>query len=106
MKRFILLDPIESYGHIMCCEYSPRPQDLTNLDARKPNWRGRHQYSWTPRTNKFRPTAFYIEDIIYLIFKTSYVSEEVNSTESSSLSVSVPCLMIRAFTGLSWPPPN
>jgi hypothetical protein len=35
------------------------------------------------RTNKFRITAFYFVNIIYLFIKTSYLNEEVKGTEPS-----------------------
>ncbi len=43
--------------------------------------KGKDQYNWPPCTNKFRSTAFYSENIIYLFYKTSYLNEEVNCTE-------------------------
>jgi hypothetical protein len=43
--------------------------------------KGKAQYSWPPCTNLFRPAPFYIENIIYIINKTSNLNEEVNRTE-------------------------
>jgi hypothetical protein len=48
--------------------------------------KGKAQYSWPPCTNQFRSTPFYIENIINLFYKTSYLNEEVNCTEPSPLS--------------------
>ncbi len=39
-----------------------------------------------------RSDPFYIENIIYLSFKTTYLKEEVNCTEPSP-SVSIPCFI-------------
>ncbi len=47
-----------------------------------------------PCTNSFRSAHFYIENIIYLCYKTSYLNEEVNCTEALP-SVSVPWRMLK-----------
>ena len=41
------------------------------------------QYGWPPCTNQFRSAPFYIENIIHLFYKTSYLNEEVIGTEPS-----------------------
>jgi hypothetical protein len=51
---------------------------------------GKAQYSRPPCTNQFRSAPFYIENIINLYYKTSYLNEGVNCTEPSPL-VSIPC---------------
>ncbi len=51
--------------------------------------KGKALYSWPPNTNLYRSAPFYIENIIYIFNKTSYLNEEVNCTEPSP-SVSVP----------------
>ncbi len=51
--------------------------------------KGKAQYGWPPRPDQLRSVAFYIENIIYLCYKTSYLNEEVKCTEPSP-SVSVP----------------
>jgi hypothetical protein len=51
--------------------------------------KGKVQYSCPPCTNLFRSAPFYIENIISLFYKTSYLNEEVKCTEPSSL-VSIP----------------
>jgi hypothetical protein len=43
----------------------------------------------TSFTSEFRSAPFYIENIIYNFYKTSYINEEVNCTETSH-SVSFP----------------
>jgi hypothetical protein len=45
--------------------------------------KGKAQYSWPPCTNLFRSAPFYIENIIYIFNKTSYLNEEVNCTKPS-----------------------
>jgi len=45
-----------------------------------------------PCTNQFRLARFYIENITYLFYKTSYLYEEVNCTEPFP-SVSIPWLV-------------
>ncbi len=60
-----------------------------NIDTGEALCKGKAQYSWYPCTNLFRPTAFYIQNIINLCYKTSYLNEEVNCTEPSP-SASVP----------------
>jgi len=52
--------------------------------------KGKTQYGWPPCTNQFRSAPFYIENIINLFYKTSYLNEEVNCIEPSPL-VSIPC---------------
>jgi len=52
--------------------------------------KGKVLYSWPICTNLFRSAPFYIENIIYILNKTSYLNEEVNCTEPST-SVSIPC---------------
>ncbi len=47
--------------------------------------KGKAEYSWPPCTNLFRLDPFYIENIIYLFYKTSYLNEEVKCTEPSPL---------------------
>ncbi len=47
------------------------------------------QYSWTPCTNQIGSAPFYIENIINLFCKTSYLNEEINCTEPSPF-VSIP----------------
>ncbi len=47
------------------------------------NWRGKNQYDWPPSTNLFWSSAFYIENITYILNKKSYLNEEVNGTEPS-----------------------
>ena len=42
-------------------------------------------------TKDFKSALFYIENIIYIFYKTSYLDEEVNRTEPSP-SVSIPWL--------------
>jgi len=64
----------------------------TRLSARKPLQKGKVHYSWPPCTNLFRSAPFYIENIIYIFNKTSYLNEEFNRTEPSH-SVSIPRLV-------------
>ncbi len=47
--------------------------------------KGEAQYGWPLYTNQFRSAPFYIENIINLFYKTSYLNEEVNCTEPSPL---------------------
>ncbi len=49
--------------------------------------KGKAQYGWPPCTNQFRSAPFYIENIINLFYKTSYLNEEVNCTEPSPLAI-------------------
>ncbi len=42
---------------------------------------GKHLYSWSPCTNLFRSAPFYIENIIYIFNKISYLNEKVNRAE-------------------------
>jgi len=67
--------------------------------TREPLMKGKAQYSWPPCTNLLRLAPFYIENIIYICYKTSYLNEEVNGTEPSP-SVSVPCFVcpLQIFT--------
>ncbi len=58
--------------------------------AREVLLQGKAKYGW-PCTNQFISAPFYIKNIIKLFFKTSYLNEEVNCTEASSL-VSIPWL--------------
>ncbi len=58
--------------------------------ARENFMKGKAQYSSPPCTNLFRSAPFYIEIIIYIFIKTSWLNEEVNRTEPS-LSISIPC---------------
>ncbi len=51
--------------------------------------KGKTQYGWSPCTNWFRLPAFYVINIFYLCYKTSYLYEEVNCTEPPP-SVSIP----------------
>ncbi len=51
--------------------------------------KGKAQYTWSPCTNLFRSAPFYIEHIIYIFNKTTYLNEDVNRTDSSP-SVSIP----------------
>ncbi len=60
---------------------------LTIYPTREALLKGKAQYSWPPCPNWFVSAYFYIENIIYLFYKTSYPNEEVNGTEHS---VSVP----------------
>ncbi len=47
--------------------------------------KGKDQYGWPPCTNQFRSATLYIENIINLFYKTSYLNKKVNSTEPSPL---------------------
>ncbi len=58
--------------------------------AREALLKGKTQYSWSPSTNWLGLTHFYIENINYLLYKTSDPNEEVNCTKLSPL-VSFPC---------------
>jgi hypothetical protein len=51
--------------------------------------KGKAQYNCPPCTNLLRSSPFYIENIIYIFNKTSYLNEEVNRIEPSP-SVSIP----------------
>ncbi len=51
---------------------------------------GKAQFGWPPCTNQFASAPFYIENIINLFYKTSYLNEEVNCTEPF-LVVSILC---------------
>jgi hypothetical protein len=53
--------------------------------SRKVLLKGKTQYGWPPCTNRFRSAPLYIENIINLFYKTSYLNEEVNCTEPSPL---------------------
>ncbi len=55
--------------------------------SREPLLKGKKtQYCWLPCTSKFWSAHFYIENILYLFYKPSYLNEEVNCTEPSLLS--------------------
>ncbi len=62
--------------------------------------KGKAQYSWPPCSNRFRSAPFYIEDIINLLYKTSFLNKEVNCTESPPL-VSIPCASFQV--NIRWP---
>ncbi len=47
--------------------------------------KGKAHYGRPPCSNQFRSAPFYIENIINLFYKTSYLNEEVNCTETSVL---------------------
>jgi hypothetical protein len=51
--------------------------------AREALLKGKAQYSGPPCPDYFRSAGFYIENIIYLCFKTSYLNEKVKCTEPS-----------------------
>jgi hypothetical protein len=56
--------------------------------AREVLLKGKAQYGWPPSTNQFRSAPFYIENIIInLFYKTSYLNEEVNCTDSPLVSI-------------------
>ncbi len=59
--------------------------DLYNGITKEVLLKGKAQYSWPPCTNQFWSSPFYIENIINLSYKTSYLNEEVNCTEPSPL---------------------
>ncbi len=66
--------------------------------------RGKAQYSWPPCTNQFRSAPFYIENVMDLFYKTSYLNEEVNCTKPSLL-VSIPWFYYHCFdTLVIWTP--
>ncbi len=44
---------------------------------------GMAEYSWPPCNNYLKLPAFNFKNIIYIIYKTNYLSEEVNCTEPS-----------------------
>ncbi len=50
-----------------------------------------------PCTNQFRLAALYVENIIYVCYKTSYLNEEVDCTEPSPY-VSVPWVDLQLCT--------
>ncbi len=76
--------------NITCYGHNWFETELISIDKnREPLLKGMAQYSWPPCTNQFRSAHFYIENMIYLGSKTSYLNEEVNCTEPSP-SVSVP----------------
>ncbi len=50
--------------------------------------KGKAKYSWPPCANLFSSAPFDIENIIYIFNKTSYINEEVDSTDPSP-SVSI-----------------
>ncbi len=62
---------------------------LVLCPAREVLLKGKAQYSWPPCINQFRSAPFYIENIINLFYKTSYLNKEVNCTEPSPL-ISIP----------------
>jgi len=67
------------------------PVTLLNVMHWKLQWHfhGKVLYSWPPWTNSFRSAHFYIENTIYLCYKTSYLNEEFNYIEPSP-TISVP----------------
>ncbi len=54
-----------------------------------------------PCTNQFRSVPFYIENIIYIFYKTRYTNEEVSCTEPFP-SVSIPWLDEARKISLIW----
>ncbi len=58
-------------------------------NTREPLVKG--MYDLSPFTYLFRSAPFYIENCIYLTYKTSCLYKEVNGNETST-SVKVPCL--------------
>ncbi len=52
--------------------------------------KGKAKYSWPPCANQFRSAASYIENVIYIYYKTSRLNKEFNFTESFPL-IRVPC---------------
>jgi len=60
---------------------------------------GKAQHIWPPCSNKLISAHFYYENIIYLLYKTSYLTWEVNCTEPSpSLRVLWPCILPLCYT--------
>jgi hypothetical protein len=57
--------------------------------SREAYYKGKAQYSWPPCTYWFRSAPFYIENIIYLSYKTTCLNVVVNCIEPSR-SVSIP----------------
>jgi hypothetical protein len=64
-----------------------------DMRVKKVLLKGKAQYAWPPIKNQFRSAPLYIEDIINLFYKTSFLNEEVNCTEPFNLVF----LPVRAF---------
>jgi hypothetical protein len=61
--------------------------------------KGKAQYTWPPCANLLTSAPFYIENMINIFNKTSYLNEEVNCSEPSP-SVSVPCFDVQIMDRL------
>ncbi len=90
VKRFIVL------AHL--CRVV---EDLLNnicLDrpAKESSLKGKTQYNWPPCTNQFRSAALVLQTLLTFFYKTSYLHEEVNCTESFP-TVSVPWFSIQSI---------
>ncbi len=84
--------------HEGCCHcllLSPLPGSCPGLCCSSQEWsqsefiqgilaEGNDQYDWSPSTNNFRLAIFYWEYLFHF-YKASYLNEEVNCTELSSL---------------------
>ncbi len=67
----------------MVVNYASTSADTALARVREILLKGKAQYDWPPCTNQFRSAPLYIENIINLFYKTSYINEEVNCTEPS-----------------------
>ncbi len=56
---------------------------LPCIQLREALLKGKVWYGWPPCINLFRWARFHIEDIIYILYKTSYLNEEVSCTTLS-----------------------
>jgi hypothetical protein len=70
--------------------------------------KGKAQYRRPPCIGWFRSAIFDIVNVTFFFDKTSYHNEELNRTEPSSLSDSVPCFdyVSRPFGGFEATPVN
>ncbi len=67
---------------------------IDNTLSKKPLLKGKAKQSLPPCAKQFGSAAFYIENIIFLFYKTIYLNEEVNLFTKPSPSVSFPCPII------------